>query len=177
MPLALDTESTGLLKPDATELHLQPSIIEIYVCKFDDHFRVYEEFETFIKPPAPIPEKITEITGIENYHVKDAPTFIEIYKDLAEFFVGENEIYAHNCTFDICMLKNELARYDLVTKFPWPIYQQCTVELSQPLQNKRLSLEKLCEVAGITYEKGHRAKADVLMMVDCIKFLSHQELI
>lgn len=168
---ALDTETTGLLRPEATESHLQPFIIEIYICKFDDEFNIVDEFETFIRPPVPVPEEITRITGITNDMVLNAPTFIEVYDDLVKFLLGEEVIYAQNCTFDIGMLRNELARHDLVTKFPWPVDQRCTVELSFPIQNKRLNLEKLCGFAGIPYEKGHRAKNDVLMMIDCIKFL------
>lgn len=175
--LATDTETTGLLRPDATELWLQPFITEIYICKFDEDFVVYDEFETFLKPPVPIPEDVIEITGITNDMVRNAPTFIEIYTDLCKFVMGEEEIFAHNATFDMGMIKTELARHDLVTKFPWPRMQTCTVEASECIDNKRLSLEKLCAKAGVRYEKGHRAKNDVLMMVECIKWLHEQELL
>jgi len=174
--LALDTETTGLLRPEATAVHLQPFIIEIYICKFDDDFNILGAVETFIKPPVPIPDEITKITGITNDMVLNAPTFIEVYDALVDFVCGEDTIYAQNCTFDIGMLRNELARHDLVTNFPWPKNHKCTVELSFPLKNKRLSLEKLCAEAGVEYEKGHRAKNDVLMMIDCIKFLRKEGL-
>lgn len=175
--LAFDTETTGLLRPDATELHLQPFIIEIYVCKFNDDFKIYDEFETFLKPPVPVSEEITKITGITNDHVRNAPEFIEIYDELCGFFKGEDKIFAHNCTFDINMLVNSLRRHNLQYKFPWPKEQICTVEASECIENKRQSLEKLCALAGIEYEKGHRAKVDVLLMLECIKWLHEQELI
>lgn len=175
--LACDTETTGLLRPSATELWLQPFIIEFYACKFDEDFDIIDEFETFINPGVPIPEEITKITGIEDHMVKDAPSFIQIYPDLCEFFLGEDTFFAQNCTFDIGMIETELARHNLVNKFPWPSNQICTVEASFPLKNRRLSLEKLCAVCGIQYSEGHRAKSDVLMMIQCIKWLKEQELI
>jgi len=175
--LAFDTETTGLLRPEATELWLQPFIIEIYICKFDNDFKIVGEFEKLVKPPVPISDEITKITGITNQMVEDAPTFIQIYHELCDFVRGEKTIFAHNCTFDIGMIQNELARHNLVTNFPWPSDQVCTVEASMALQNKRLTLEKLCALAGITYEEGHRARNDVMMMVSCIEWLHKQELL
>lgn len=175
--LTFDTETTGLLRPGATELWLQPFIIEIFVSKLDNDFNIVDEFETFIKTPVPVSEEITKITGITNDMVAGAPTFIEIYDDLSDFFLGEDTIVAHNCTFDINMLINDLKRHNLDHKFPWPKNQICTVEASECLENKRLTLEKLCGHAGIRYEKGHRARNDVLMMNGCIEWLHKQELI
>lgn len=175
--LTFDTETTGLLRPGATELWLQPFIIEIYISKLDDNFKIIDEFETFLKPPVPVSEEITKITGITNDMIAGAPQFIEIYDGLCDFFKGEETIIAHNCTFDINMLVNELKRHNLDHKFPWPKNQICTVEASECIDNKRQSLEKLCALAGIRYEKGHRAKNDVLMMNQCIKWLKEQELI
>lgn len=175
--LTFDTETTGLLRPAATELWLQPRIIEIYVSKLDDNFNLTDEFESYVNPDVPIPEEVSKITGICDDHVRNAPKFIEIYEELCNFFRGEDVIYAHNCTFDINMLVNSLRMHNLEYNFPWPSQHRCTVEISQCIENKRLSLEKLCAIAGVRYEKGHRAKNDVLMMNECIKWLHDQELI
>ena len=175
--IVFDTETTGLLKPNVTELWLQPFITEIYLCKLDKNFIVVDEYETFLKPLVPIPEEITKITGITNEMVSGAPSFIEIYPDLCEFFNGEQTVFAHNCTFDIGMLKIELSRHNLETKFPWPVDQRCTVELSFPIKNKRLSLEKLYKLAtGKKLVDAHRAKNDVLPLVECIEWLFDQGL-
>lgn len=174
--LAFDTETTGLLKPEATELFLQPFITEIYIGKFDENFQLVGEFSTLVKPPVPIPELITKITGITDDMLIGQPSFIEIYDSLVDFFLGETEIFAHNCSFDIAMLANELRRCDLLTKFPWPKNQRCTVELSFPIQNKRMSLKALYKlVTGEDEIPGaHRAKNDVLAMVECIKWLKEK---
>lgn len=170
--LGFDTETTGLLRPEATEIHLQPYITEIYIAKFDNSFNVTDSFHRLVKPPVPISAEITRITGIDDETLKDAPSFIGIYDDLCEFVKGESTIFAHNCSFDISMLANELRRYDMLLKFPWPKNHMCTVELSMPIRNKRFALGALYEFCtGKQIEGAHRAKNDVDAMIECIKWL------
>lgn len=170
--LGFDTETTGLLRPELSELHLQPSLIEIYVCKFDEDFKVYDEFESYVKPLLPIPEVITKITGIDDSMVKHAPSFIEIYDDLCDFFLGEETIFGHNASFDIDIVANELRRVDKLLHFPWPKNHLCTVELSQPINNKRMKLGDLYKlITGKEIQNAHRAKGDVLAMVECLPWL------
>lgn len=176
--LAFDTETTGLLKPEASELHLQPFITEIYIAKFREDFEVYDEFETYVKPPVPIPEEVSKITGITDETVKNAPTFIEVYDDLCSFILGEDTIFAHNASFDISMFANELRRVDMLLKFPWPKNQICTVEASFPINNKRMKLGDLHKLAtGMELLNAHRAKNDVLGTVRCIKWLAEKGLV
>jgi DNA polymerase III epsilon subunit family exonuclease len=177
MAIAFDTETTGLLRPELTELYMQPSITEIYIAKFDDDFKIVDEFETYLKPLAPISEEVTKITGITNEMVKDAPEFIEIYDSLCDFVEGEQAIFAHNASFDIGMLYNELRRIDKVTKFPWPRRHYCTVELSFPIKNKRMKLGDLYKLAndGKEFENAHRAKDDTIGLISCIKWLVENE--
>lgn len=171
--LAFDTETTGLLKPDLCELWLQPHITEIYIAKFDWKGVIIDEFETYLKPPVPIPDDVIEITGITNEMVADAPKFIQIYDSLCDFVRGEKTIFAHNCSFDIGMLCVELQRHDLENKFPWPSNQICTVEASFPIKNKRMKLGDLYYMAtGTKLEGSHRARQDVLGMIEVILFLN-----
>jgi len=149
-------------------------MIEIYACKFDiDSGIISSEFETFVKPSVPVPEFITEITGITNSMLKDAPTFVEIYDDLCKFFLGETILFAHNAAFDVGIIVNELRRYDWQYKFPWPKTHYCTVELTECIKNKRLKLDALFQIAkdGNTRYGQHRARQDVIDMVECIKWM------
>lgn len=176
--IAFDTETTGLAKPEACSLHLQPFITEIYLCKFDWKGNILDEFETYCKPPVPIPDNVIKITGITNEMVADAPAFIEIFDDLCEFAKGEDTIFAHNCSFDIELLKIELMRHDLQFRFPWPTNQFCTVEASYPIKNKRMKLADLYTLAtGKQIKNAHRAKNDVLAMVECIVWLKNNGLV
>lgn len=176
MPLATDTETTGLLKPELVEARLQPCITEIYICDFDIHTgKIISEFETFVNPKVPIPPEITKITGITDQMVKNAPTFVEIYDDLCEFFLGHDTIFAHNCSYDMGVIACELKKYDFDYRFPWPKNQICTVEASHCIRNKRLPLGELYKIAtGKTLFNGHRAKNDVIAMVECIVWLKKE---
>lgn len=177
-PLAFDLETTGLLKPDACELHYQPFITEIYICEFDWNGDIISEFETFVKPLLPIPENVTKITGITNDHVKDAPRFIEIVDELAEFVLGHDAIFAHNCSYDINVLRFELARHDLQYRFPWPPNQICTVEATKAIKNRRMTLSELYKMAtGCDLQNSHRAGNDVRGMVEAIVKLRAEGLV
>lgn len=173
--LVFDTETTGLLKPELTELDLQPYIIEIGIVKLDKKFKVVDEFQTFVKPPVPLPPNIIQITGINEDMLKGAPEFIEIVDDLIEIFLGQEKIFAHNCPFDINMLVNELTRYDLQHKFPWPHKQICTVEASFAIRNKRLKLVDLYEMStGSRNYRAHRALDDTKALAKCVKWLCQE---
>lgn len=170
--ICFDTETTGLLKPEPCELHLQPEIIEFYACKFDWDGKIIAEIETYIKPLLPIGQHITEITGIENRHVTNAPRFAEVFDDIADFFRGEKVAFAHNAGFDFGVLSCELRRMDMDYKFPWPTNQICTVEASYPINNKRMKLGDLYQLAtGKLIKNAHRAKGDVMATVQCVLWL------
>lgn len=166
--VVFDTETTGLIKPDACLLSDQPYIIEIYCLKVDKDLNKIDEFETFIKPPIPLSKEINKITGITDDDLKDAPTFAEIYKDLADFFTGVDTMVAHNLPFDRSMVANDLSRINRVLYFPWPRNHICTVEKTLHIQQRRMSLARLHEhLFGCGFPDAHRAKHDVMALYKC----------
>lgn len=177
--IALDTETTGLMRPGATELHLQPFIIEFCAIKFNEAYEVVDKLSTFIKPPVPVPDEVIKITGITNDMLVGAPRFPEVFDSIVDFFLGERLLFAHNCAFDTSMILTELKRMGMEYKFPWPPVQICTVEASKCIQNKRLKLGQLYEIATGKPEikNAHRAEADVLAMIECIRFLKENDFI
>ncbi len=173
-----DYETTGLIKADAVDLNLQPFITEIYALKLTKDLEFVDEFETFIKPPIPISEEITKLTGIDDAMLVDAPSFISVYPKLVEIYLGEAEVVAHNVSFEIGMLNLELRRCGYENKFPWPHIHTCTVEKSMPIKNRYLKLGQLHELAtGRPHEGGHRAKADVLALAECYAWLKEKGLV
>ena len=170
-----DTETTGLLKPNAVNTKEQPSIIEFYGCVVDENFEMLREFETFIKPPLPVSDEITRITGISNAMIENAPVFADVYDDLCTLFEGSRGLVAHNASFDVSMIANELIRLDKLIHFPWPKHHICTVEKSNHIRGHRLSLTKLHEMAtGKPLENAHRAKVDVHGLVRCFHWLTEE---
>lgn len=178
MLLFIDTETTDLLKPDAANLNLQPHITEIYCVKLTDDLEFVEEFDTFVKPPVPIPQFITQKTGISDETVAGAPPFALVYDELAKFFLGQDAAIGHNISFDLGVIYCELARLNLEFHFPWPKRWICTVEKSMPIEHHRLTLSKLHALAtGNPHEGAHRARGDVIALVACYKWLREQMLV
>lgn len=172
--IVFDTETTGLLRPSATEVQLQPFMIEICAIKVNKDFEIIDEFNSLVNPPIPISDEIIKITNITNEMLKDQPAFPLIYEDLASFFLGERTLVGHNCSFDVDILRYELARMECEVRFPWPYEHICTVEKSFAIQNRRMRLSHLYELAtGKTEIKdNHRARGDVIALIDCVRFLS-----
>ncbi len=170
--IAFDNETTGLLKPEFTDIGLQPYITEICCIKVDKQFKEMKVFDTLVKPGVPIPEELEQKIGITNKMVEKAPSFIEIYDELTDFWLGEEILIAHNAPFDAGVLKYELIRHDLQYKFPWPKYNLCTIEKSYHILNRRLNLSKLYEMAtGNKIQGWHRAKSDVENTLTCLEWL------
>ncbi len=63
-----------------------------------------------INPEMPIPEKVTAIHGISNEDVKDAPTFNEIARSLANEIEGCDLAGYNSIRFDIPLLAEEFLR-------------------------------------------------------------------
>ena len=170
----LDTETTGLLQPLGTDTKYQPYIVEVCAIRTNDHFQITGEFISFIKPPIPIPEKLTKnVHKISDQMVKNSPIFFSIYRSLCEIFLGCHTFVAHNAPFDIGMLFFELSRIEKICQFPWPPINFCTTEQSLHLKGYRLSLKELYQIATgkEEIENAHRAKNDVLALIECYKWL------
>ena len=92
-----DTETTGL-DPNVEYLTEIGGVIV-------KNGEVVEEFDTFVKPGKPITPKITELTGITNEMVADAPSEAEALQAFLDF-AGGRILVAHNAhSFDIRFLR------------------------------------------------------------------------
>jgi len=175
----LDTETTGLLSATVNELENQPRITEIAMVKTTDDLDFVDQMETLIDPQTLINDQVSKITGITSDMVKGKPTFPEIYMDVANFFVGETTVVAHNCSFDMGMLWVELARMEREFHFPWPINWICTVEKSYHISRCRLKLRDLHYNAAGSFhdEKAHRAMEDVYALIRCFKWMKKENMV
>jgi DNA polymerase III epsilon subunit-like protein len=162
-----------LLEPEGNPLENQPYIIEAFILRVDDSGQEEEHFHSFVKPPKPLPERITKITGITEVQLADAPTFVEIYRPLVNIFFGAHTMVAHNLPFDLGVLVNELKRIDKEHKFPYPPIHFCTVANSINVRGQRLKLQELYQIATgrDAIENAHRAEADVMALLECYLWL------
>lgn len=172
--ILFDTETTGLPLPEASPLKDQPRIIEFAAIKLADKkpFKQIGAIEFLCYPGIPLPEKITEITGLKDEDLKGQAPFKMHFRQLADFFLGERFLIAHNIAFDLSLLRYDLMRIGKLTAFPWPYAQICTVQASMGYKGHRLRLFQLHEMAtGKTHDGAHRAMADVEALMTCVKWL------
>ncbi|MHA6249165.1 exonuclease domain-containing protein [Pontibacter sp. CAU 1760] len=134
----------------------QDKITEIAIFIHDGQ-KVVDQYNTLINPQRPIPYFISQLTGITDEMVQDAPKFYEVAKEIVEFTEGKVFV-AHNVRFDYSFIKKEFA--DL--GFTFQRKTLCTVRLSRSLIPglPSYSLGKLCKSIDIELKQRHRAIGD-----------------
>ena len=100
----VDTETTGL---DSQKDRL----IEIAAIRVRGGKEV-ARFETLVKPGRKLSKKITEITGITDEELKDAPTPQDALQRFVDFLM-DDIIVAHNANFDVNFIYDSLERCEL----------------------------------------------------------------
>jgi DNA polymerase III subunit epsilon len=162
--VVVDVETTGL---NPTE----DRITEIAMMKVKNGV-LLDEFSTLINPLVSIPASITNLTGIDNLMVADAPTAREVAPTIADF-LGNAIFVAHNAQFDWGFVSQTTMRergIELTNS------QLCTVKLSRiilpHLPSK--SLGPVTTALNITIPERHRASGDAYATaLVLVKFISY----
>lgn len=173
--VVFDTETTGLIKPNITDIKKQPEIIELYMAKMvhrtDGVIELVDEIDTLLKPQySSVSAEITKITHITPQMVARAPYFGDIFAQLQKFHIGVEAWVAHNCAFDTAMMANEISRIGKIIDFPFPPEKICTVRATMHIEQRRMTLTNLYEhLFGEKFPDAHRAKADVTALIRVYK--------
>ena len=160
--VVVDIETTGLYP----YLH---KITEISAIRYANN-KIKEEFTTLINPERHIPLFITNLTGITDSMVKDAPLIHKVMPDFLDF-LGDRTFVGHNAGFDFKFLEHNSMKY---MRKPIENDVLCTCKLARRLvpylYSKRLGA--VAEHLGITNINAHRARGDALTTVQVLeKFL------
>ncbi|HSH72547.1 MAG TPA: exonuclease domain-containing protein [Methylophilaceae bacterium] len=159
----LDLETTG-----GTPLH--DRITEIALVRVEKG-EIVDRWQTLVNPEIPISPFITQLTGITNEMVKNAPTFKEVAPMLYNYLDGM-VMAAHNVRFDHGFLKAEYKRIGATLR------QRvlCTVKLSRRLfpEYKSHSLDSIINRHGLATKARHRAMGDVQLMIDYLEAAKHE---
>lgn len=170
-----DLETTGLVKAKGTDIIHQPYITEFFGIKVNNNLEIVKEFETYVKPPVPIPHYIEKMIGITNETVAGAPSFSSCYRNIVDIFFGSHTAVAHNLIFDEEVLVCELRRIGKEHHFPYPPIKFCTVEQSLHLKGHRLKNSELYRIAtGNEIVGAHKARNDVMATFESYKWLRSQ---
>jgi DNA polymerase-3 subunit epsilon len=150
VPLAIvDLETTGLYPGDR--------IVEIAIVRVEPGSEPVTVVDTLVNPGRPV--TATEIHGITDADVADAPTFREIVPVVLEAL--SNAVFAsYNVYFDGRFVREELRGVG-ISRFP---PQLCLMHLRPMLGlGERCSLGDACEQSGVAHSKDvHRAAADAV---------------
>lgn len=153
--VAIDVETTGL---DPARNH----IIEIAAIKYINGKEV-DKFVTLVKPPVKIPKKITEINGIDDEMVKDAPGIDEVIPKFKEL-IKDMILVAHNMDFDSSFVEHAAGPLNNV--------KVCTLRSSREVFEDMKS-HKLIDVArkiGFVGNGYHRAEFDARAAGEIYKY-------
>lgn len=162
---AIDIETTGLGPEKAR-------IIEIGAVKYENGERG-ETFSTLVHPQiTKLPARITELTGITEEMLADAPEEAEAMEGLLCFLEGEDVLLGHNIPFDYSFLKVAAGRLGRGFEYGG-IDTLLLARLCRPeLPSKTLTA--MCEEYAITTECAHRAYEDAVAAAELYFSLQEQ---
>ena len=156
--IAFDTETTGL-DPFGGDRIIEFAGVELELSAEGAVARTIPHRFLF-NPGIPIPRKVTELTGLRDEDVVDAPPFQVQAQQIWELLHG-SIIIAHNLAFDQNFISVELQQAGLY--WPQPTAEIDTLGLSilsYPQHRNAHKLETLCQRLGVSLDQAHRATDD-----------------
>lgn len=125
--IVMDTETTGI---DPKQGH---RIVEIGCVEMIDRKLTGNTFHVYINPERHMDAEVIAIHGITNESVVDKPLFKDVVDDFLAFIKG-SEMMAHNATFDVNFLNNELK---LLKRGLGKVEEYCSITDSLALARKK----------------------------------------
>ena len=149
--VVIDFETTGFPS--------DPRVGIVEVAAIDSRGSVL--INTLVNPESAIPAGASKVHGITDQDVANAPTFADIFPDLARILENSRAV-AYNYTFEKGMIAAVCKRYELCAP---PLEWSCAMRADSVYKGLRYfkSLSNACKDEGITVETAHRALADVKM--------------
>ncbi|MCX7990933.1 MAG: 3'-5' exonuclease [Proteobacteria bacterium] len=147
----VDLETTGFNLPPVER------IIEIGAVRVEN-LTIVKEFSTLVNPHKPIPPIVSDITGIKNYDVKNAPNVGPALKDFYRFS-QDSVMVAYNVAFDF-----EFIRHASILSMGYSPKERtlCAFELIKKILFflDKYDLEVVCDYFDIKINNRHRALGD-----------------
>ncbi|MBR8464773.1 3'-5' exonuclease [Campylobacter sp. faydin G-140] len=139
-------------------------IIEIGAIKIKNGIEI-GRFESFVAAPH-IPESISELTGITDADLKDAPSLASVLERF-KTFLGTSVFVAHNVNFDYGFISYSLQKLGFSILLNRKI---CTIDLARrTIPSQKYGLGALKEILGIT-NTHHRALNDAIAAAEIFKY-------
>lgn len=148
--VTIDLETTGLSPK-------YEKIIELGAAKIRNG-KVTDVFSSFINPGKTLPERIVDLTGINESDVSQAPYIEEVLEQFLEF-LGEDVLLGHNLVFDYSFIKKAAVNQKLVFDKQGIDTLKISRRFLTELESRKL--EFLCQHYGIKLD-AHRALNDAI---------------
>ena len=133
-------------------------IVEIACIKIDLDGTKTEK-HALINPTIPIPKEASEVHGITDEKVANAPKFVELSKSLYAFFYGCDIAGYNSDSFDIPLLVQEFSRCNIIFG-DWDFNTIDVLSVERVLRPNKLS-DVYKRYTGKDLEDAHSALADV----------------
>ncbi len=156
----LDLETTGIS-------YKTEKITEVGIIKYKNG-EIIDEFECFVNPEKPIPEKVVEITHITDDMVKDAETIDKVIPKIIDF-IGDSVLVAHNADFDIGYLKYNFEKYGYKLENTYIDTLRLAKAIFPDLKKYKLGI--IADSLKIKVDVAHRALDDVKTLVAVFKVM------
>jgi DNA polymerase-3 subunit alpha (Gram-positive type) len=151
--ICFDIETTGLSAA-------RDKITEIGAVKVENGI-ITDKFSTFVNPEMPIPQKITQLTGITDKMVKDAPSQSEAVSAFLEF-AGDNVLVAHNAPFDTSFIAK--ACEDMGREYNYTSIDTVAISRAILTDIKNCKLDTVAKFLRLGEFNHHRATDDAEML-------------
>lgn len=151
--ICFDIETTGLSAA-------RDKITEIGAVKVENGV-ITDTFSTFANPEMPIPQKITQLTGITDDMVKDAPSQSEAVSAFLEF-AGDNVLVAHNAPFDTSFIAK--ACEDMGREYNYTSIDTVAISRAILTDIKNCKLDTVAKFLRLGEFNHHRATDDAEML-------------
>lgn len=151
--ICFDIETTGLSAA-------RDKITEIGAVKVENGV-ITDTFSTFANPEMPIPQKITQLTGITDDMVKDAPSQSEAVGAFLEF-AGDNVLVAHNAPFDTSFIAK--ACEDMGREYNYTSIDTVAISRAILTDIKNCKLDTVAKFLRLGDFNHHRATNDAEML-------------
>lgn len=151
--ICFDIETTGLSAA-------RDKITEIGAVKVENGV-ITDTFSTFANPEMPIPQKITQLTGITDDMVKDAPSQSDAVSAFLEF-AGDNVLVAHNAPFDTSFIAK--ACEDMGREYNYTSIDTVAISRAILTDIKNCKLDTVAKFLRLGDFNHHRATDDAEML-------------
>jgi CBS domain-containing protein len=161
------SSATPLIALDAVVIHSETTsldprdawIVEIAAVRiFNGRLQEATAFRRLVRPGDAIPALSTQIHGIDDDAIADAPTFTEIWPEFDAFLDG-SIVIGHALGFDLAVLKRECERAGLTWKRPRTLDTRLLAEVAEP-NLAGFSLDNLGAWLGVDINGRHTARGD-----------------